>query len=183
MQGCEGGRTMTVTRFGAALLGAALLLVVPAGPVPALTHSTSAAAMATQCTGADLKASKGTLHRVVGYRVLDVFVTNSSDHTCQTAGFTVFRFRNSTGLIGWTSEGNPVIDLAAPVVLSPGAKEKSVLRWMDPSYTKPGECRARHASGVRLRINDIDRSYVLPVDVRVCTTKKYRPQAARLGTL
>lgn len=171
---------MTVTRFGAVLLTAAALLVVPAGPVPALTHPTRAAAQATQCTGADLKASKGTLHANVGSRILDVFVTNTSDHSCQTLGFTLFRFRNSTGLIGWTSEGNPPNDLAAPVVLTPGAKAKTVLMWTDPAFAPSGECRARHASGVRLRINDIDKFFYLPLDLRVCTTKKYRPRSTRL---
>lgn len=174
---------MTVKRFGAVLLGAAVLLVVPAGPVPAVTHPSSAAALATQCTGEDLHASKGQFHSAITSRSLDVRVTNTGDHTCETAGFTLFRFRNATGLIGWTSDGNPVLDLAAPVVLSPGETTKSVLRWASPAYTKSTECHARHASGVRLRINDIDRSYVLRVDLRVCTTKKHRPSATRLGAI
>lgn len=174
---------MTVTRFGAALLAAVVLLVVPAVPAvpaPAVSHQRSAAAAATPCTGADLKASKGTLHANVGSRTLDVFVTNTSDHTCQTGGFTAFRFRNSTGLIGWTSTGNPVIDGAAPVVVAPDQRAKSVLQWTEPAFTKASECRARHASGVRLRINDVDKFYYLPLDLRVCTTKKYRPRSNRL---
>lgn len=176
---------MTVKRFGAVLLGAAVLLVVPAGPVPAVTHHDTAApraaaAMATQCTAADLKAAKGTLHGNVGSRILDVFVTNISDHTCQTGGFTLYRFRNSTGLIGWQSIGNPVMDGATPVVLAPNGKAKSVLMWTDPAFAA-GECRARHASGVRLRINDVDKSYILRLDLRVCTTKRFRPQATRLS--
>lgn len=174
---------MNFTRFGAALLGAAVLLVVPAGPVPAVTHQGSVAAAAAQCTGADLKASKGTLHANVGSRTLDVFVTNTSGHSCQMAGFTVFRFRNSTGLIGWSSTGNPVIDLAAPVVLAANQKAKSVLQWTEPAFTKSSECRARHASGVRLRINDIDKFYYLPLDLQVCTTQKYRPRSNRLSAV
>ena len=44
------------------------------------------------------------------------------------------------------------------MLLSPGEKAKSVLGWMDPAFFKSSECRAGHASGVRLWINDMDKS-------------------------
>ena len=183
---------MNIRRFGGVLLGAAALIVVPVVPTGATTGaSTGATAGATagastvtavaSCTGADLHASRGRLEGAAGSRYLTVRVTNVADHACLTAGYTRYRFRNPAGLIGYPSVGNPVDDGAAPLVLSRGETARSVLSWVDPGPTVRSECLPRRASAVRLHINDVDRFYRLPIDVRVCTTKKYRPHATRLS--
>lgn len=172
---------MNIQRFGGLLLGAAALLVVPLVPIGAASAVATAGMGVASCTGADLHASKGRFEGAAGSRYLTVRVTNVADHACQTAGYTRYRFRNATGLLGYPSVGNPVDDGAVPLVLSPGETARSVLSWVDPGPTVRSECLPRSASAVRLRINDVDKIYRLPIDVRVCTTRKYRPHATRLS--
>ena len=170
-----------VAAFGLALSGILTGTAVP-GLALAGGTSTAYAASVPACTVADLNARKGRLEGAAGSRFQTVRVVNESDHACATPGWTRYRFLNRTGLIGFRSARNPGYDPSkAPVVIHAGQTVRSVLSWVDPGPVPAAQCRARHATGFRVRLAGLPGFFRLPIDARVCTTMKYRPHGTRLS--
>lgn len=174
-----------VAAFGLALSGILTGALVDAA-VPGLAlaggTSTAYAASVPACTVPDLNVHKGRLEAAAGSRFQTVRVVNESDHACATPGWTRYRFLNRTGLIGFRSARNPGYDPGkAPVVIHAGQTVRSVLSWVDPGPVPADQCRARHATGFRVRLAGLPGWSRLRIDASVCTTKKYRPHGTRLS--
>ena len=66
-------------------------------------------------------------------------------------------------------------------MIKAGQTVRSVLSWTDPGPVPAGQCHARRATGFRVHLRGLPGFYRLPIDARVCTTKKYRPHGTRLS--
>lgn len=189
---------MSTTRSRAGLLAALALMVSALMVAGTTTWGTSAGATASgtgragsaptayaravhPCTVPVINVRKGRLEGAAGSRFQTVRVTNEGSRACSTPGWTRYRFFDGDGLLGHRSARNPGYDPdKAPVVIRAGQTARSVLSWVDPGPVPKRQCRPRPATGFRVSIAGLPGHYVLRLDARVCTTKKYRPHGTRL---
>lgn len=157
--------------FSAALAGAALV-VVPTGAQAATTPG---------CVAAGLSVVRGARLAATGHRYDRFRITNTGSTTCRLYGFPTFQFRNAAGsLLGWTSVPGGVA--AKVVVLKPGATTRVTVGTVVPAnITVPGACNARTAQSVDIKLAYRPHVYNVPITMRVCTTKQYRPTSYPVG--
>ncbi|MFC4785824.1 hypothetical protein ACT8ZV_15195 [Nocardioides sp. MAHUQ-72] len=168
--------------LGLALSGTLTGLAGP-GTVLAGAGTTAYAGTVAACTVPAIDVRKGRFEGAAGSRFQTVRAINIGAQACATPGWTRYRFYNRDGLIGFRSRRNPGYDpMAAPVVIGAGETGRSTLSWTDPGPVPRAQCHPRHASGVRVKIAGLTGHYFLRMDVRVCTTKKYRPHGTRIST-
>lgn len=155
-----------------AAMAAAALVVVPTGAQAATTPG---------CVASDLSVARGARLAATGHRYDRFRITNTGTRTCRLYGFPTFHFRNAAGnLIGYSSV--PAGVGAKVVVLKPGAVTRVTVGTVVPAnITVPGACNPRNAKSVDIKLAYRPHVYNVPITIRVCTTKQYRPTAYPVG--
>jgi hypothetical protein len=164
-------RTRAVAGLATAVATAGLLIV----PAPAQ------AATIPGCVAAHLSIVRGGRESATSHRFDRFRITNTGTQTCRLFGYPTFRFRNAAGAaIGFTSR--PAGVPAHVVVLRPGHHTRVTVGTVVPAVvTTPGACKPRNARSVDLRLAYRPHVYRLPIAMRVCTTKQYRPTSYPVG--
>jgi len=176
MRSWTGALAATGLVLSGAIAGALAPGTVLAGP------GTTAVAGNVACAPVAISVRKGRLEGAAGSRFQTVRVTNTSGQACAVPGWTRYRFANAGGPLGFRSKRNPGYDPnAEPVVIEAGDTARSVLSWASPGVVPRNECHPRRATRVRVSIEDLPGHYVLPMDVRVCTTRSFRPRGTRIS--
>ncbi len=160
-----------------ARIRAALGLAVALGGLTMVGATAPAQAEAVLgCHASDLAISKGRLDAAAGQRFQDIKIRNVTDRTCRLTGIPKFRWQRHGNPIGWGS--TPAISPAPEtVLLQPGDRAWTTLRWSDPGPIPPRDCRARHATGFTMTLPARPHVYRIGLGADVCTTKQYRPSA------
>lgn len=131
---------------------------------------------------ANLNIVRGRHLGAAGQRINRFRITNTAKSSCRLYGFPSFHFRNRAGnLIGHVSV--PAGVKAKVVVLKPGATTRVAVGTVEPAnVTVPGACRPRTAQSVDIKLAFRPHVYKVPITVRVCTTKRYRPMSYPVGS-
>lgn len=169
-----------------AALGLALSGPMVVGLVPLTAHAATPTPAVSRivrpCAASNLDVHKGVRQGAAGTFYLRVAVTNQGARRCATPGWTRYRFFNRNGLIGFRSRRNPGYSATVrPVVIGAGKTVHSALSWVDTGVVPRHACHPRHARGARMSIAGVSGHFRLHhLHTRVCTTKRYRPNATRL---
>lgn len=163
-------------RVGGVVL-AALTVVASAAvvPVPA-----GAAERVAGCVATHLALTRGARLAATGHRYDRFLITNTGRTTCRLYGYPTFRFRDGAGaLVGRSSA--PYGVPAHVVRLAPGERTRVTVGTVDPSVTRPADCRARAVASVDITLAYRPHVYRVPISTRVCTTTQYRPSSYPVG--
>jgi hypothetical protein len=131
---------------------------------------------APPCFASGLAVTKAGQEGAAGNRYLAVKVTNTGDARCRLTGFPTFTWRRHGHDIGWSSVPEPG-QTAHTVSIAPGHAAYTTLHWVDPGVVPAARCHATRTTGVRMTLPHRPHVYRMPIRVRVCTTKAYRPTA------
>ncbi|MGZ4436563.1 MAG: DUF4232 domain-containing protein [Nocardioidaceae bacterium] len=144
------------------------------------TPATASTGSVPACVAAHLSLVRGSRDMATSHRFDHVRITNTGSSPCRLFGYPTFRFRNGAGTpIGWTS--TPAGLPAHVVVLDPGTYTRTTVGTVVPAVTLPAQCHARTARSVDVRLAYRPHVYHVPITIRVCTTKLYRPTSYPVG--
>lgn len=170
-----------LTRTGAMLATLVLALsLVTAGAFAAPANS-RATRTVPGCHAAQLTIVRGMRLGSAGHRYNRFRITNTGPSTCRLFGYPTFWFLNRDGRqIGHRS--TPAGQRAHVVVLRPATHTRVQVGTVDPGViTVPGACRPRQARWVDLMLAYRPHVYKVPLRLRVCTTRQYRPTSYPVG--
>jgi hypothetical protein len=150
------------------LLGLTILATPPA-----------TAARVPGCVAEHLAIARGPVQGATGHRYDEFRITNTGTSACRLFGYPTFRFVRDGQPIGWRSEQAGVP--AHVVRLAPGAHTRITVGTVNPMIPMSPPCRVARADAVRIRLAYRPHVYTVPIRIRVCTAKRYRPVSYPVG--
>jgi len=161
------------------VVGAAAVLALAAGGAAVVARPASAS-RAPACFAPHLRMVRAGTEGALSHRYVKLWITNTGRDACRLYGYPTFEYRDAAGhRVGVRSK--PAGVRARAVTLAPGQHTRVTLGYVVPVVTLRRQCRPARVASVDVRLAFRPHVYQRPLQVRVCTTKLYRPVAYPAG--
>ena len=144
-----------------------------------LAAPSAEAARMPGCVAAHLTITRGPAQAATGHRYDEFRISNTGAGACRLFGYPTFRFTQGGHQVGWRTQRARVP--AHVVRLAPGAHTRITVSTVNPMIPMSPPCRVARADAVRIRLAYRPHVYTVPIALRVCTVKRYRPLAYPVG--